>query len=302
MRHTLHTFALLVAAAIAFGLLAPAPAHAVFPCSGAPNEQMVGVDKSNPSVHVPLCVTVGEAAPPAPAVETHAAYAWHTDGADVWVDGSYTGPNNAGPATALARCNQAMGGGCVSGGTWANSTMAFYRSSRGEIYSGWTHDRNAVKKVEADCRGQDKLPCERIFRLGSGTRERFPGPEARKRYLVAAWVKGAEGYDNKLYIASGEPTYGAAESKAIGACRAANPQRECQVKDYTGNGVLQVYLVGDSHSAVAENTPARAKKAAQAWCKHHKGKCALQTVYDARKPGQFVFDFAAAAAARSGSK
>ena len=268
---------------------APSPAQAQMRMCG-PGETPVAMDTSNPGVHVPLCPGNGGKA--AAVAESHAAFAWHVDATDIWVDGDYTGPNNAGPAKALAACARAMGEGCVGGGEWSNSYMEFYRNARGELFSAWANDKNAVKKAQADCRGDAILACERVHRLGSNTSERFPGAEVRKSYLVAAWVKGLEGYDGKLYIASGQPTYAAAAEMAIAACGKANPGRECGVQGYTGNGVMQVYLLGADHAAVVENSADRARRSAQGWCKRSKAKpCTMQAQYDARRQGLFVHEF-----------
>jgi hypothetical protein len=54
---------------------------------------------------------------------------------------------------------------------------------------------------------------------------------------------------------------------------------------------------GSDDSSTAENTPQRAKEAAQANCKKLKATaCTLQAQFDSRKSGLFVHDFAAAKA------
>jgi hypothetical protein len=111
---------------------APSPAQAQMRMCG-PGETPVAVYTSDPSAHVPLCPSNGGGAAAVP--ESHAAFAWHVDAADIWVDGDYTCPNNAGPAKALAACVRAMGEGCVSGGDHAavveNSGDRARRSAQG---------------------------------------------------------------------------------------------------------------------------------------------------------------------------
>ena len=184
-----------------------------------------------------------------------------------------------------------MGGGCQSGGTWSNSTLVVFRNGRGVLFWSWSYDKASVAKAERDCRGDAFLPCELVFRYGSSTRERFPGTEVRKRYLAGAWVKDTQGYDGKLYIASGEPTYAAAADKAIRACQSAASGRECMVIDYTADGVLQAYGSKADHAVLVETNAARAIKAAQGKCSKAKVKCTFQAQFDARRAGQFVHDF-----------
>ncbi len=286
----------LLAAALTTLIGVASPAQAQYPCTGAPGEQMAAVKTEPGGATVPLCIPgASPQEAPAPAPQgTHAAFAFHVDASDFWIDGNYTGPGHAGERISLEQCNRVMGGGCVSGGGWGNAAMVVYRNGRGELFWGWSYDKASVTKAQADCRANAILPCEQVLKLGSSTRERFPGADARKRYLAGAWVNGSEGYDDKLYIASGEPTYAAAADKAINACRAATGGRECAVIDYTADGVLQAYRSADEQGVVVETTSARAAKATQGVCKKAKVKCTLQAQYDARRPGQFVHDFKSA--------
>lgn len=266
------------------------PAQAQLRMCG-PGETPIGWDRTNPQIPVPLCGG-NSSAPPAPqSLGTFAGFAYHRDASDLWVDGSYTGPDHYGPEIALERCNRAMGGGCQSGGDWGNSWMAVYRNGRGDLFWTWEYDKAAVKRTQAECRGQAFLPCERVHRYGSkSTREHFPGPEVRKRYLAAVWVQGLEGYDGKLYMASGEPTYADALGKAMAACEAATA-RKCELVDFTGDGFVQTYRYGKDHAMLVETTAARAKKSAEGKCKKAKFKCEMTAQYDARNPGLFVHDF-----------
>ncbi len=271
-------------------LVLATPAQAQMRVCG-PGEQPVAFD-NNVNPPVPLCPGGGPAA--APVAESHAAMAWHEDAADVWVDGAYTGRNSRAESNALAACARVMGEGCKVAGSWGNSTLYVYRNRFGDFFAAYSANSAGIKKAEADCKGKGILPCERIMKFASNKREHFPGQEVRKRYLAAAWVNGKEGYDGKLYIASGQPTYKAAEDAAVSACRKANAGRECMLQSFSGNGVLQIYQPNEDSGAVVDNTPDRAVKAAKAWCKQMKARtCILGPQYDARTPGLFVHDFKA---------
>lgn len=281
----------IVAGVIALFTFLASPAQAQYPCSGAPGEQMVGTTNSGGAT-VPLCVPgSGPQAAPAPAETTHAALAWHPDAADVWVDGNWNGPNNGAQGGALAQCQRVMGSGCSIASVWNDSSQQIYRNHRGYLYVAWTYDKQEVKRIEAECQGETILPCEKVLRIHSSY-DRDPGPEVRKRYLVAAWVGDVAKDDGRLYIASGEPSYAAAESKAMASCAAANPSTTCEVANFTGNGVLQTYLRGKDALASVQTSSKRAKQAAQAICKRDKAKsCVMQAQYDARRTGLFVHNY-----------
>ncbi|ASJ91958.1 hypothetical protein [Porphyrobacter sp. CACIAM 03H1] len=169
--------------------------------------------------------------------------------------------------------------------------MVVFRSARGVLFWAWTYDEESIATAQKACRSDAFLPCEQVFKYGSGTRQHFPGSEARKRYLAAAWVNGAEGYDGKLYISSGELTYAAAADKAINACQIATDGRECAVIEFAADGVLQAYRSNDEHGVLTETTAARAMKAVRGKCTKARVKCTLQAQFDARRTGQFVHDF-----------
>ena len=123
----------------------------------------------------------------------------------------------------------------------------------------------------------------------------IPNATARKLYAFAAWVAGTEGFDSRLYIASGQRDAATAERLALDACTKATRQR-CELLAFAGNGFIQTYRLGvDDHSATAETSAKRAAQAAQLNCKKRKQACTLQRVYDSRTPGEFVHDFMAPA-------
>lgn len=276
----------------ALGAAAPASAqYAPFPCTWAPGERQVGQTMQGPVV-VPLCINEapGQASSSSPA-GTYAAFAFHEDASDIWIDGSYVGPNHFGARISLEQCTRVMGSGCQSGGTWGNATLVVYRNGRGVLFWALAYDKAGVAKAQKDCRGDAFLPCEQVYKFGSSTREHFPGNEIRKRYLAAAWVAGEKGYDGKLYIASGEPTFRSAAEKAIKACQAATGAPECTLIDYTADGILLTFRSDTNDGALVETTAARAIKAAERRCKKAKVRCTLQAQFDARKAGQFVHEF-----------
>ncbi|WP_428632082.1 hypothetical protein [Sphingopyxis sp.] len=295
----------LVVIALAWCLWPTAASAQAYACPGpGPGERMVGMTQGGNGVApVPLCVrddSGGSPPPPAPPAEAHAALVWHPDAADVWVDGNYTGANNPGEANALAACTKVMGAGCSPAGTWWNSSMTIIRDKAGYFYKGWAgEDGLERKQAIADCSAKQLLPCEIFKTIGSGTNRRFPGADVRKSYAASAWVIGTvdEGYDHKLYVASGYRSSDEATTAAVKACGDATG-RKCEANALTGNGFIQAYrLGGTDDSATVETSAKRAKEAAKANCQKLKAtSCALQAQFDSRKSGLFVHDFAKAKA------
>lgn len=297
-RHMVQMFAVALA-----WCLWPAAAQAQYPCNGpGPGERMVGMTQGGNGVApIPLCVRDDSGAAPAPAPapnNSYAAMAWHPDAADVWVDGNYLGSDNIGETEALAACNAVMGSGCTAAGTWWNSSMTVIRDRQGYFYKGWAGEGGAERKqVLAECSAKQLLPCEVFATIRSSTNRRFPGGAARKYFAASAWVVGSEtdGYDGKLYVASGYRNADEAIAAAIKACADAT-KRKCDSNALTGNGFIQTYrLNGGDDSATVETSAKRAKAAAEANCKKQKSKsCELQALFDSRTPGLFVHDFNAA--------
>ncbi|WP_447758669.1 DUF4189 domain-containing protein [Sphingopyxis fribergensis] len=294
-----------MAAMMAAWCLWPAAAQAqAFPCNGGingagPGERMVGMSPAGPGMaSFPLCVrddSGGAAQQPVASSGSHAALVWHAEAADVWVDGNYTGPNNIAESSALEACNKVMGGGCESTGTWSNSSITVIRDKAGYFYRGWNGEGGAERKqVMADCSAKQLLPCEVFATIGSSTNRRSPGASARKFFAASAWVTGgaADGYDGKIYVASGYRSADAASAAAIKACSDAT-SLACETNALTGNGFIQAYRVNASDdSATVETSAKRAQEAARANCKKQKAtSCTLQALFDSRKPGLVVHDF-----------
>jgi hypothetical protein len=282
----------------------PASAQAqAFPCNGGsdgagPGERMVGMSPSGPGMApFPLCVRVdapsnGPAGPPASS-DTYAAVVWHPDVADVWIDGNYINRGVA-ETNPLNFCESAMGAGCVSGGEWRNSSMTIIRDKVGNFYRGWSGEGGAERKrVLAECSSRQLLPCEIFATIKSSTPSRTPTEDQRKRYAASAWVVGTDGYDMKLYVATGHRKAESATAAALKACSDAT-SRPCEINALSGNGFIQAYRVnGTDDSATAETSAKRAKEAAQLNCKKLKAtSCDLQALFDSREPGQVVHDFA----------
>jgi hypothetical protein len=161
------------------------------------------------------------------------------------------------------------------------------------LYSAWNGDDGATrKKVLEECSAKQPLPCEVVKKFGSDKLAYVPDTaRARKLFAVAAWVDGTEGYDDKLYIASGYPDGQDAERDAIAACSTATG-RECKVAGFAANGYLQTYVLGGGdHSVTPETSPKRAGEAAKVLCKQKKQKCILQAAYDSRERRTFTHDF-----------
>jgi hypothetical protein len=290
-------FAFALLAALTIALLAlPQPAAAAFPCPNGPGpgEVQVGVSGGSHGVAaVPMCESTGGGGGGGGATYRYASIAWHPEANDVWMDGSYDGPYTA-ERTALAACNQAMGGGCTSIGEWHNSSMKIFRDRGGALWSAW-HGEGGVhsKKTLADCSAKQLLPCELLGTYSATKNRHYPNATARKLYAFAAWVAGTEGFDSRLYIASGQRDAATAERLALDACTKATRQR-CELLSFAGNGFIQTYRLGvDEYSATAETSAKRAAQAAQLNCKQRKQACTLQRVYDSRTPGEFVHDFIA---------
>ena len=298
MTRVLTALILFVAAALA---LTPGPAAAAYPCPGGPGpgEVQVGVSGGSHGVAaVPMCESTGGGGGGGGGGGVYYIYgsiAWHPDADDVWMEGSYDGSNTA-ERVALDACNQAMGGGCTSVGEWHNSSMRIFRDREGALWSGWHGDGGVrSKKALADCSAKQLLPCEVLGTYSSSKSRHRPKPTARKLYAVGAWVEGTEGFDSRLYIASGQRDRAMAERLALDACTKATRQR-CAILALAGNGYIQTYSLGtDGQSATAETSSKRAAQAAQLNCKKRKQPCTLQRVYDSRTPGEFVHDFMAAA-------
>ena len=296
----------LFAVLVAWAALSAAPSARAqaYPCPGpGPGERMVGMTPGGDGVApVPLFVRDDDggyddepAAPQAP-VRDYAAVAWHPDAADVWFEGGYS---DAGAAEREARaaCNAVMGGGCTTTGEWWNSSMVIIRDRVGYFYNAWLDkDRSERDKVLADCSAQQLLPCEIYMTFNSSRRQYRPGAEARKIYGAGAWVHGNEGYDGKLYLATGYRDSKVAVDTAVKACSDANPGRTCEMVALSGNGIIQTFRYnGNFDNATVETTPRRAREAAKRLCAQLKASsCVLQAAFDSRTPGVFVHEFAAA--------
>ncbi len=287
-------------AALTLAVLAlPQPAAAAYPCPGGPGpgEVQVGVSGGSHGVAaVPVCESTGGGGSGGGGVyNLYASIAWHQDASDVWMEGSYDGPATA-ERNALAACNRDMGGGCASIGEWHNSSMMIIRDRGGVLWSAWNGDGGSqAKRTLAECSAKQLLPCEVLGTFSSGKNRHMPKPAARKLYAAGAWVEGTEGYDSRLYIASGQRDMPTAQRLALDACNKATRQT-CAILAFTGNGFIQTYRLGDSEqSATAETSAKRAAQAAKVNCKKRAQACSLQRAYDSRVSGEFVHDFMAAA-------
>lgn len=289
-----------LAAVFAFAFLAlPQPAAAAFPCPNGPGpgEVQVGVSGGSHGVAaVPMCEsTGGRNGGGGEVYYIYGAIVWHPDADDVWMAG-YRNNADAAKGEALEACNREMGGGCTSIGDWNNSSMTIMRDSQGGLWNGWNGQGGASRKrVLAECSSKQLLPCEILHSFGADKRRYSPQPTARKFYASAAWVYG-EGYEGRLYIASGHRGLVAAEQAALAACAAASASTQCRVAASVGNGLIQPFKANSDTNVVAERTAKRGAQAAQADCKRRQSKCQVQRSYDSRIPGQFVHDFHAAAA------
>lgn len=301
IRRMFARLALALLAAAAALLALSEPAAAAYPCPNGPGpgEVQVGVSGGTHGVAaVPMCERSGGGGGDGGGGGVYYAYgsaAWHPDADDVWMMGNWNGP---GPAEreALAACNRDMGGGCSSIGEWNNSSMTIMRDSQGMLYNGWNGQGGASRKrVLADCSSRQLLPCEILHSFGADKRSYAPRPTARKLYASAAWVYG-DGYNGRLYIASGHREAAAADAAALAACAAATASTSCRIAAAVGNGVLQPFKSNSDTNIVAERTPKRAAAAAAADCKRRTSKCQVQRSFDSRAPGTFTHDFHAAAA------
>lgn len=293
-------FALGLVAVFVFAFLAlPQPAAAAYPCPNGPGpgEVQVGVSGGSHGVAaVPMCESTGSgnSGGGGGVYYIYGAIAWHPDADDVWMVGGFDAPYIA-EREAMAACNNAMGGGCTSIGEWHNSSMAILRDRSGGLWNAWTGGGGAARKrLLAECSAKQLLPCEGLATFSSGKRRYAPNlATARKLYAVGAWVEGTEGFDSRLYIASGQRDRATAERLALDACTKATKQR-CAMLALVGNGFIQTYRLGtDDQSATFETSAKRAAQAAKLNCKKRKQPCTLQRVYDSRIAGEFVHDFMA---------
>ena len=211
------------------------PAAAAYPCPGGPGpgEVQVGVTGGSHGVAaIPVCDRAqgGGDSDGGGVYYIYGSIAWHPDADDVWMIGSYDAPYIA-EREALAACNGAMGGGCSSIGEWHNSSMAIIRDRSGVLWNAWTGNGGAARKrTLAECSAKQHVPCEVLATFSSGKRRHAPDlATARKLYAVGAWVEGTEGFDSRLYIASGQRDPRVAERLALEACAKATARR-CGVK------------------------------------------------------------------------
>jgi Domain of unknown function (DUF4189) len=268
----------------------------VCPNGPGPGEVQVGTTGGSGGIAViPICASDGRTSPedapdPTPS-DSHAVLVWHPNAADVWVAGNYVYKDNVGESVALNACNKVMSGGCTKGDKWWNSSITIIRDHEGYFINAW--EREGSNKQLSECSAKQLLPCEVFAKIKSSTSNRSPGASVRKYFAVATWVKGDEGYNGKLYVASGYRSADEATAAALKACGDAT-SRPCAANALSGNGFIQAYRVDSNHSTTSENSSKRAKEAAQAGCKKFKAKlCTLQAQFDSRKSGLFVHDFAA---------
>jgi hypothetical protein len=277
----------------------PAQAQA-FPCTGAAGEVMVGQGQGG----APLCSGGSGGSSAAPRViYTYGALAWHADGMDVWVQGNRRQEGVAHQA-ALDACNRDMGGGCQAM-EWNNSAMSLIQDQRGLLSEAWHgqgggEGRAEVRRVLDACSALQELPCQIFKTINASQRQYRPGPGARRAYAVVARVPGTveEGYNRKLYLASGYPSLDEARGLAMADCQAANPGLTCVVGFETGGTFIQTAVSDDGRGyAVVETSIERARAASVIRCQRDGGTgCVAQTTYDTRRRGQFVHDFAVAPA------
>ncbi len=296
---------LVIAALLGLASIAP-PAAAQYPCpSPGPNDQVVGEIDLGPGLGKGLmCVPRNNGPAPPPAapriVNQHASIAWHPDVDQVWLEGNFDGPRGA-QEKALAACQRAMGPGCVSIGEWANSTTAIARDWNGFLHSGWGVNGDAAKAAAlANCGRDQPLPCEIVASYGAGKQRATPDlAKARKLYGAAAWVedkRAPKTAPGRAWIATGHPTLAAATGAAIAACQRANPGLTCIYWGVSGNGVIQTYTNDGRPNGLPERDAKRAVAAMKALCAPQKQTCRPQAVYDSRRPGLFVHDFATGSA------
>lgn len=287
-----------VAAAVLFLLAVAQPANAAYPCPNGPGpgEVQVGVSGGSHGVApMPMCQGSGGEGGGGGVVHAFGSVAFHADADDVWMAGNRSNADAAKRA-ALDACNRAMGGGCASIGDWNNSSMTIMRDSHGDLWNGWDGQGGASRKrVFDECSSNQLLPCEILHSFGADKRRYDPPPSARKLYASAAWVF-SEGFDGRLFIASGHRGAAAADEAALAACAAATASAACRIATGVGNGVIQPYRTNSGTSVVVERTSKRAAQAAVADCQRKNGQCTVQRSYDSRTPGQFVHDSNTAAA------
>ena len=292
-----------VCATIILALFAlPQPAAAAFPCPSGPGpgEVQVGVSGGSHGIAaVAMCErSSGGGGDGGGVYYRYGSIALHPDADDVWMAGNYDGPNTA-ERTALDACNRAMSGGCTSIGEWHNSSMRIFRDSTGFLWSAW-HGEGGVhsKRTFAECSAKQLIPCEVLGTYSSGKSPHFPQTNARKLYAAGAWVEGTEGFDSRLYVASGQSDAGVARQLALDACTKATKHR-CAIHVFTGNGFIQTYLSGPSgKGATVETSAKRAAQTAKIDCQKRAQSCTLQRAYDSRNPDEFVHDFTASATAK----
>ncbi|UYV15181.1 DUF4189 domain-containing protein [Porphyrobacter sp. ULC335] len=275
-----------------------------FPCPSGPGPGQVGIGPGPGGV--PMCRTTTNGNPgsgPAPAVlpSRFNAVAWHQDYEDYWAVGGRPS-RSAAAVDAVALCNQDTGGGCTLAAWTENGAVALARRADGNVYIGQAEsDASAKRIVLNDCNANSVLPCEIIGTHGSKSGARRPRDlvQARRIYGAAAWIDG-DGYDRRLFVATGHPSVAAAEQAAIDACERSKPQVSCTVAMHTGNGFIQVFHAQAANGdmidrLVPERSAKRAAQAAQQICRKEKSKCLLRGSYDVRTPGLFVHDYGSAA-------
>lgn len=192
--------------------------------------------------------------------------------------------DNVGESVALRECKMVMGEGCTGDG-WRNSSITIIRDHNGDFYNSW--ESEGRKKVLNECFGKAVTAVRSVRQNQVEHQQAIAG---FANILPTAWVKGDEGYDNKLYVASG---YRTADEAIEAAVKGYVSQPHANAKLTHGRGMdLSKPIALTATTATSENSSNRAKEAAQAGCKKFKAKsCILQAQYDSRTSGLFVHDY-----------
>lgn len=273
------------------------PAHAAYPCTGAPGEIQVGQDNG-----VPLCEQRGGPAQgPAPAqmawVDNHYALAAHPDASDAWVAIGY--PNGeAAKQAALSACAADMGQGCNPMSNSYNSSYVVGIGKEGMVYTNWDSTlAKARKRFAAGCAKNNDVCIELSNGTASpgrkvaGSSFRYtpeiwrPKGNFRHIYAAAAWVdQTSSAAPLDVWVASGHRSPNDAIQSAVDACTR-DTGSKCLAIQTVASTFMYAYLIDNVTLAVGTSPTAKlAKSIMDRRCK--KGtKCKLTGVFDARQGG-----------------
>jgi hypothetical protein len=191
-----------------------------------------------------------------------------------------------------------MGGGCSIAGTWRDSFVAVIRTADGQLgYGAGSSAETATAAAPGKCGQWSQMGCQVLHLFSSRTKKYNPKPAIARKHFAAAAVINGWPKNTPLWIATGAQTGEGAKQNALSSCRQENPGKECVTVSINengtiANGVIQTFRTSDGgNGAVAENSLARAQRAAANYCTTLAPvTCTLTAHYPSNTPKLIVHD------------